>query len=99
MVSCHFDDAEHAIPRLMKETTVDFVFHDAMHTREDYIRDFNALKDNLPAGAVVLIDNIRWEDPWGHSMHCYEGWIEICADSRVRRAAEIDADMGLLLLH
>ena len=101
MVTCHFGDAEHAIPHLTKEATLDFVFHDANHSREDYTRDFNALKDKMPTGSVVLIDDIRWENVQltrGRPMHCYEGWMEICADSRVRRAAEIDETMGLLLL-
>jgi len=101
LVSCHFGNTQDALPHLVKEAAIDFMFHDAGHSREDYLRDFSAMKNKLAPGAVVLIDDIRWEDlkmTQGRAMHCYEGWMEICADPKVRYAAEVDNKMGLLLL-
>jgi predicted O-methyltransferase YrrM len=102
MVSCHFGNIQDELPKLAKTAgPFDFMFHDAGHTREDYIRDFNAVKDALSPGAVVLIDDIRWEDlriSKGRPGRCYEGWMEVCADTKVRRAVEIDHNLGLLLL-
>ncbi len=100
-VTCHFGTTEETLPRIAKDVVIDFMFHDAGHSREDYIRDFNAVKNSFAPGALVLIDDIRWEDPLmsqGRALRCYEGWMEICADSKVRRAVEIDNSMGLLLL-
>ncbi len=57
------------------------------------------MKESFAAGAVVLSDDIHWEeDRNGRGTRCYEGWMEICADPMVRRAAEIDYNLGLLLL-
>lgn len=102
MVSCHLGNTRDELPRLAKTAApFDFMFHDAAHSREDYIRDFNAVKDSFSPGAVVLIDDIRFEDlrmSEGRRLRCYEGWMEICADPKVRRAVELDYRQGLLLL-
>ena len=93
MVSCELGKTQDALPRLANTAApIDFLFHDAGHLGEDYIRDFNAVADNLAAGAVVLIDDIRYQD------QSYDGWLRVCADSKVRRAVEIDYNLGLLLL-
>ena len=102
MVSCHLGNTQDELPKLAKTAgPFDFMFHDAGHSREDYIRDFNAVKDSFSPGAVVLFDDIRWENlriSKGRPMRCYEGWMEVCADTKVRRAVEVDNNLGLLLL-
>ena len=102
MVSCHFGNNQDELPKLAKTAgPFDFMFHDDGHSRDDYVRDFNAMKDNFSPGAVVLFDDIRWEDlriTKGRPARCYEGWMEVCADTKVRRAVEIDYNLGLLLL-
>jgi predicted O-methyltransferase YrrM len=79
--------------------SVDFIFHDAAHSREDYVRDFNVVSSELAPGAIVLFDDIRWEDqrlshgPW----HTYEGWLEVVAHPSVAQAVEVDyGRMGLV---
>ena len=37
---------------------IDFMFHDAAHTGDDYIRDFSLIVDTLAPGAVLLVDDI-----------------------------------------
>jgi predicted O-methyltransferase YrrM len=102
MVSCHLGDIQDELPKLAKTAgPFDFMFHDDGHSGEAYIRDFNAVKEAFSPGAVVLFDDIRWEDlrmTKGHPARCYEGWMEVCADTRVRRAVEVDYNLGLLLL-
>jgi predicted O-methyltransferase YrrM len=103
-VSCEFGGTLEVLPRIVKSLErVDFLFHDAGHSREDYVRDFNAVLPILAPGAVVLIDDIRWENPrlYKGNPRCYEGWVEIRNHPRVRRAVEINdagGSMGLLLL-
>lgn len=79
---------------------VDLLFHDAGHSRDDYVRDFRAVEPSLAPGAVVLIDDIRWHDPrfCDADPRCHEGWLEVASHPRVRRAVEVDRDLGLLLL-
>ena len=100
-VSCEFGLTQDVLPRLLKTLgPVDFLFHDAAHTLEAYVGDFQSVLPSLPAGSVALIDDIRWEDSrFSHgSTHCYEGWMQIVSHPRVRRAIEIDGSMGLALL-
>ncbi len=79
---------------------LDFVFHDAGHTREDYITDFNAFVERLRPGATVLFDDIYWDDRrWASTPpRAHEGWLEVVAHPRVKRAVEINEEMGLLLI-
>ena len=101
MVSCHFGMTQNALPRLARSLEqIDLLFHDAGHSREEYLRDFNPVADILAPGAIVLIDDIRWEDPRfsAQPAETYQGWREIVAYPRVRRAVEIDNSLGLLLL-
>jgi predicted O-methyltransferase YrrM len=101
MVSCHFGMTQDALPSLASSLErVDLLFHDAGHSRDEYIRDFNALVGILSPGSVVLIDDIRWEDPRFSAQlaNTYQGWREIVSHTRVRRAVEIDGNLGLLLL-
>jgi predicted O-methyltransferase YrrM len=101
MVSCHFGMTHTVLPGLARSLDrIDFLFHDAGHSREEYSRDFNAVVDILSPDSVVLIDDIRWEDPRFSSQpaQTYEGWREIVSHPRVRRAVEVDHNLGLLLL-
>jgi predicted O-methyltransferase YrrM len=64
MVSCHFGMTQDALPDLAGSLgQIDLLFHDAGHSRVEYLRDFNAVVGILSPSSVVLIDDIRWEDP------------------------------------
>jgi predicted O-methyltransferase YrrM len=100
-VSCEFGWTQEALPRIVKSLEpLDFMFHDAGHSRISYVMDFHTVLPILKPGAVVLIDDIRWDDPrfFKGNARCYEGWMEVVKHHRVRRAVEIDDAMGLLLL-
>jgi predicted O-methyltransferase YrrM len=101
-VSCHFGHTDQVLPELVKSLgSIDFMFHDAGHSREDYIRDFTLVSETLAPGAVVLFDDIRWGPSprtFEGDPHSYEGWKHIIAHSRVRRAVEVDGLLGLFLI-
>lgn len=100
-VSCHLGFTEDVLPELVKSLgKIDFMFHDAAHSKEAYIRDFNLVLPILAPGSVVLIDDIRWDAGRFSTTNtrCYEGWMEIVSHPRVLRAIEINNIVGLLLL-
>jgi len=80
---------------------INFVFHDAGHSMKDYIRDFSLIVDSLAAGAVLLIDDIRWENARFHQgpANCYRGWQAIAEHNRLRHAVEVDRSMRIALLN
>jgi predicted O-methyltransferase YrrM len=78
--------------------SADFLFHDGEHSRRAYVEDFTAFEPLLDAGAVVLYDDIDWRPPRGGQTDTYAGWREVVAHPRVRRAVEVDRELGLLLL-
>lgn len=89
------------LPDVLKNgPPIDFVFHDAGHTRDDYVHDFAAFEPFLSSGAFVLIDDIRWNDArnGGKSTGSYQGWREVAAHPRVELAVEIDGLLWLLLI-
>ncbi len=62
-ITCHFGLTQNVLPKLVRTLgPIDFMFHDAGHTREDYVRDFAAVVDSLSPGSVMVIDDIRYED-------------------------------------
>lgn len=100
-VACHFGTTASALPQLVNSLgTIDFMFHDCGHSRDDYIRDFNQVSKILAPSAVVVFDDIRWENPRfvQGGARTYEGWQAVVGHPRVRRAVEIDDDVGLLLM-
>lgn len=100
-VTCRFGRTSEVLPQLAEETgPINFMFHDAGHTGDDYINDFQAIVDALAPGAVILFDDIRWEDIRFHPgpAHAHEGWLKVAAHSRVRWAVEVEKKMGLALL-
>jgi predicted O-methyltransferase YrrM len=102
-VSCHLGWTQDVLEEVVRSLTdIDFMFHDAGHSKEDYLRDFATVLPHLKQGAVVLIDDIRWNDPKiaRQDPRCYEGWMELVNHPRVRQAVEIRIinSQGLLLL-
>jgi predicted O-methyltransferase YrrM len=101
-VTCIHGSTQDQLAKVVKTLSgLDFVFHDAGHTREDYITDFNAFVEGLRRGAVVLFDDIYWDDRrWYTAPTCaHEGWLEVVSHPRVKRAVEINEEMGLLLIN
>jgi len=101
-VVCEYGWTSQVLPRLAKTLgPVDFIFHDAGHSKKDYVNDFQAALPLLAPGAVVLFDDINWNDPRfaANNPECRKGWLEVAAHARVRWAVEIRRDMGLVLLN
>jgi len=99
--TCIHGRTQDVVPDLARTMTgVDLMFHDAGHSGEAYVREFNAAEPFLAPGAVVLFDDIRWFDRSLVSTDpkCYDGWMEVTRHPRVRRAGEIDGYMGVVLL-
>jgi predicted O-methyltransferase YrrM len=88
--------------RVIKSTSFIFALcnRTAGHSKENYIRDFHTVLPIATPGAVILMDDIRWEDSRfsRDNPRCYEGWLEVVNHPTVRRAVEISGSMGLLLL-
>jgi predicted O-methyltransferase YrrM len=100
-IACHFGLTQNLLPQLMSTLgPIDLMYHDAGHTREDYVKDFGVVVNSLSPGAVVVIDDIRWEDArlGGEPTNTYRGWLDVIAHSRIRHAVELNAAMGLALL-
>ena len=99
--TCIHGRTQEIVPDLARTMAgVDLMFHDAGHSGEAYVRDFNAAERFLAPGAVVLFDDIRWFDRAlvSSDPKCYDGWMEVTRHPRVRRAGEIDGYMGAVLL-
>jgi predicted O-methyltransferase YrrM len=100
-VACHFGMTQNVLPQLMSTLgPIDLMYHDAGHTREDYVRDFGAVVNSLSPGSVIVIDDIRWEDTrfGGEQAHTYRGWLDVIAHPRIRHAVEVDGAIGVALL-
>ena len=101
LVSCIHGLTQDQLPLIAKVPQLyDFVFHDAGHTRDDYVKDFDAFVGSLKQGAIVLIDDINWDDRRWNSdpSRAHEGWLEVVSHQRVKRAVEIDGEMGLIFI-
>ena len=100
-VSCHLGMTQEILPKLVKSIDkIDFMFHDAAHTKEHYIRDFTNVLPVLLPGSIIVFDDIRWNAGLFSAKNtlCYEGWMKIIANPRVVWAVEIDKTIGLALL-
>ena len=100
-VRCSTGRTREALPELARVARAfDFVFHDAGHTYEDYCGDFELMEPHLRSGAVLLLDDIRWDDSRYTSQpaRSYEGWQAVMQHPRIACAAEIDGTMGLALM-
>ncbi|MEB3295286.1 MAG: class I SAM-dependent methyltransferase [Synechococcales bacterium] len=100
-VSCYCGWTQETVPTMVKELSgIDFMFHDAGHSKKDYVRDFNAIVPILAPGAIVIIDDITWNDPrfCSEDPKTYEGWLEVASHPRVMEAVEVDYGLGLMLL-
>jgi predicted O-methyltransferase YrrM len=98
---CHCTLSHEGIPRLgLKEGGIDFFFHDGIHTAEAYRQDFALVLPYLAPGAVVLFDDIHWEDLrlTKGPANTYAGWRAVVDHPRVLRAIELDGVVGLALL-
>lgn len=92
-VNCVYGLTGEVLPQIIQSVgSLDFFFHDNGHSKEAYINDFMAVLPILTVGAVVLIDDIHWNEG------CYEGWREIVNHQKVLGAIEIMNSMGLLMV-
>ena len=103
LVTCNKGLIQTELPKILKtKKHIDFVFHDAGHSRESYINDFNMMEPHLSSGAVIIFDDLRWEDIHNRFSvkppQTYEGWKEILKHKRVKRAVEINDSIGLILI-
>lgn len=79
---------------------IEFVFHDGGHSGDAYVRDFNVMLDGLAPGAVVVFDDIRWQNRYRPHVdtRCYEGWRRVVDHPRVERALEVDDKLGIVMV-
>ena len=100
-VACHFGWTQDVLPKLMSTLgPIDFMYHDAGHSRENYVRDFGAVVESLSPGSVIVIDDIRWAGWAGgeEKANTYRGWLDVVAHARIRRAVEVAGTIGVALL-
>ena len=101
LVQCVHGRADQALASLAKSAgEIDFVFHDAGHSYDDYLHDFTALLPHMKSGSILLLDDIRWDDPRyvTRPARTYEGWQAVIAHPRIRCASEIDTALGAALI-
>jgi predicted O-methyltransferase YrrM len=99
LVTCIKIDAPESLGDVCREMgEVDLVFHDADHSAVAYRRDFAAIEPSLVRGAVLILDDIYWNNPLApdDEESCYNGWIEISRHPRVRHAIEVNNQVGLV---
>jgi predicted O-methyltransferase YrrM len=102
-VTCQFGLTQELLPALVKSCAaaapVEFMFHDAGHSRADYVNDFGAVVSALAPGGLVVFDDINWK-PSGRFPQAqgftHDGWQDVVAHPRVKQAIEINGEMGLL---
>lgn len=103
---CIFENEVTAIPRLVAEgRRFDFVFHDAAHRGDSYIRAYEALLPALEPGALFALDDIQWDDkPKNRSktavspITCRQAWEQIVARDEVNGGLLVNGRIGVLLL-
>jgi predicted O-methyltransferase YrrM len=89
-----------ALPRLARTLDgIDFYFHDAGHTYDDYVNDVGIMLPKMASGSILFLDDIRWDDRRYVSQpsRAYEGWQSIVANPRTRAAFEVDGELGVAM--
>ncbi len=56
----HPGDAKVLLPRLMSEFSVDYFFHDSLHTRTHMLFEYNVARCLMQPGAFIVSDDILW---------------------------------------
>jgi len=99
-VTCHLGLTENLLPGVAERMGgIDFAFHDGGHGRKHYVGDFAIIAALMPAGGVVVFDDIRWQSRRSvEPSDCYEGWLEVARHPRVRCAVEIARRIGVVAL-
>ena len=99
MVTCHCGLTQDRLPEVLSAIgTIDFFYHDNGHARDVYIRDFHSVLESMRSGGVIIYDDIYYGEGDDPPLRCHEGWMEIVSHPRVKRAVEINSEMGLMLL-
>jgi predicted O-methyltransferase YrrM len=95
MVSCQHGLTHEVLPGISEPPgSIDFVFHDADHSEDAYVRDFDAMSARLAPGSIVMFDDIRWSVAADET---YRGWLKVIAHPLVKHAVEIDRNLGLVV--
>ena len=100
-VDCRRGLTSDILPQLVEEGgRFDVLFHDAMHSGQAYLEDFEAALPALAPGALVIVDDIAWGDErfTGAGLSCHDGWLQLVASPGVVVGVEVDANVGVLLL-
>lgn len=58
LVSLYIGNAAEIIPDILSKTKIDMVFMDA--DKSNYPLYFNLIKDHMPAGGLIIADNVLW---------------------------------------
>jgi predicted O-methyltransferase YrrM len=102
LVHCAQGRAEDALKDVAQNAAkIDLAFHDAGHMYDDYVRDFAAMEPYMARGSILILDDIRWNDPHlanGQQTNSYAGWQSVVSHERVKCAAEIDGCIGIALM-
>jgi predicted O-methyltransferase YrrM len=97
-VSCAQGAVQESLPAIFKKAgPVEFVFHDAGHSKKSFVEDFESL--SLKSDSLVIFDDIYWYDPrfCPTDPQCHQGWMEVVNSDRVRAAVEVDGKAGIVL--
>jgi predicted O-methyltransferase YrrM len=98
-VTSHNADIEKQLDTIARGIgPIDFVFHDANHRGDNYIKDFEVLTPHLKSGALLLLDDIDWKNPHvSQSLSTYDAWRRIVDSDRVEFAAEV-MNIGIAMI-
>jgi predicted O-methyltransferase YrrM len=98
LVTCQRLDIATELPGIAESLQpLHFVFHDANHTGDAYVKDFHTLEQYLASGSVLIVDDIDWKNAAvPDSVGTYKGWLTLVEHKRVRQAVEVDDRLGLL---
>jgi predicted O-methyltransferase YrrM len=101
VVTAHVGRSEVVLPTVLADHgPFDVLFHDAEHSERAYVEDFASVVDALRPGALVVYDDINWNDPSQPAAAgtTRRGWEAVTRHPRVQAAAEVDGRYGFALL-